>query len=403
VLGEATPARPGDTVWLLGGTYRGHFIGELSGTADAPIVIRRMPGSRVTLDADSSSDQATLLIRGAHVWYWGFEVTNSDPQRFQYRAGNPTTRGTGIDVRAPGVRIINVGVHDEGNGIGVWSSAEGAEVSGSLVYFNGIEGTDRGHGHGIYVQNIGPVKRIADNILFGGFGAGIHAYTENGYLDNLQLEGNVSFNNGALSAASEGMGFNILLGGFRLASNPVLRSNVAYVASPRGGNTELGYRAGCRDAIVEGNHFIGGDPLNLTNCESAVVRNNTVYGRIAPALEDTFPENRFMRTRPFENEVLVRPNRYEHGRAHIVVFNWQGLDAVTASVAEAHLRVGERYELRDAQNFYGPPILTGRYAGKAITLPMKGLTIARPSGAVPFPPAHSAPAFGVFVLVRAGS
>jgi hypothetical protein len=404
VLGAESPAKPGDTIWLLGGSYRGTYVSKVAGTAAAPIVIRRMPGTRVTLDGASAPEQTTLLVEGPHVWFWGFEVTNSDPHRMQYRAGNPTMRGTAIDVRGPGARVINAVVHDAANGIGVWSSAESAEINGCLVYFNGIEGTERGHGHGIYVQNTGPVKRITDNVLFEGFGAGIHAYTENGNLDNLQLEGNVSFNNGALSAASHGTQFNILLGGLRPAWNPVLRDNIAYVASETGSNTELGYRAGCHEAVVEGNYFVGGDPLNVTNCENVEMRDNTLYGHISPSVADAYPDNQFLRTRPTANEVFVRPNRYERGRAHIIVFNWERLQSVDVSAAGAYLRDGDRYEIRDAQNFYGRPLVTGTYwRFQRITIGMSNLMSASPVGDVPMQPIHSAPTFGVFIMLRRDS
>ena len=404
IIGASSPAKPGDTVWMLGGTYRGAFVSKVAGTAAAPIVIRRSPGARVIVDGADAADQTTLLIEGGYVWYWGLEVTNSDPHRVQHRAGNPTMRGTGIDVRAPGARVINSVVHDAGNGIAVWSSAPAAEVDGCIVYYNGVEGTDRGHGHGMYVQNTGPVKRISDNIVFGGFGAGIHAYTEHGDIDNLQIEGNTSFNNGALSAASHGTQLNILLGGLQVASNPVLKDNMTYVGTSAGSNVELGYRAGCHDAIVEGNYFAGGEPFNVTNCTDVDMTGNTLFGRIDASTEQRFPDNEYVRTRPTTNQVFVRPNRYERGRAHIVVFNWEGLASVDVSAAAAYLRDGDRFEIRDAQNLQGAPVAAGTYWRlKRLIVPMTQLTAAEPVGDVPMRPIHTVPTFAVFVMRRVGS
>ena len=39
-LSGSTPARPGDTIWLRGGTYLNSYTSWLEGTASAPITIR---------------------------------------------------------------------------------------------------------------------------------------------------------------------------------------------------------------------------------------------------------------------------------------------------------------------------------------------------------------------------
>ena len=403
-LGRSSPARAGDTIWLTGGVYGGSFVSDLLGTPEAPIVVRRLPGSRVTLDGGAAPERPTLTIRGANTWYWGFEVMNSDPNRIQHRSGNPTMRGTGVDIHGPGVRVINLVVHDAANGIAAWSPAGGAVIYGSLIYFNGIEGTDRGHGHGLYLQNVWPPKRVVDNIIFQGFGAGIHAYTEGGSLDNLQLEGNVLFDNGALSAASAGTQFNLLIGGLQTARYTHLRENFGYLAGQRGGNAELGYRAGCRDAVVEGNYFVGGDAFSVTNCENVRMRGNTFYGNVAHQLTEQFPENVYRPSPPRRTEVFVRPNQYEAGRAHIVVFNWEHLDSVDVTAAAAHLRDGDQYEIRDSQNYFGPPVRMGTFRRfQRLTVPMTGLTTSAPAGEVPLRPQHTAPTFATFVLLTRGS
>ncbi len=400
MLGRSSPARAGDTIWLTHGVYRGTFTSDLLGKPDAPIVVRRMPGARVTIDGGATPDRATLTIRGANTWYWGLEVTNSDPNRRQHRGGNPTMRGTGIDIHGPGVRVINAVVHDAANGIASWSQAGGAEVYGSLIYFNGIEGTDRGHGHGLYVQNVWPPKRIAENLIFQGFGAGIHAYTEAGNLDNLQFIGNVLFDNGALSAASGGTQFNMLVGGLQTTRYAELRENFGYLAGDRGGNAELGYRAGCIDAVAEGNYFAGGDAFSVTNCERLQMRGNTFYGNVPHGLATRFPENIYKPDPPRRTEVFVRRNQYEMGRAHILIFNWEHLKTVDVTAAGAHLRDGDRYEIRDAQNYFGEPVRTGTFRRfQGLSVPMTGLSTANPIGDVPLRPVHTAPTFGAFVLL----
>ena len=83
-LSHPGTVKPGDTIWLRGGTYTGNFTSYLKGTAKAPIVVRQYPGERVTLDgnvnpAASGSNAPVLTVNGngGYTWYWGFEVTNS--------------------------------------------------------------------------------------------------------------------------------------------------------------------------------------------------------------------------------------------------------------------------------------------------------------------------------------
>ena len=59
--------RPGDTIWLRGGTYPGGFDATLTGTSATPIVVRQYPGERATIDGN-------LHVHGAYAIYWGFEI-----------------------------------------------------------------------------------------------------------------------------------------------------------------------------------------------------------------------------------------------------------------------------------------------------------------------------------------
>src|SRR5947207_970143 len=54
-LGQPKGVAPGDTIWLLGGVYRGTWVSTLRGTPQAPIVVRQAPGARATLDGGASN------------------------------------------------------------------------------------------------------------------------------------------------------------------------------------------------------------------------------------------------------------------------------------------------------------------------------------------------------------
>jgi hypothetical protein len=94
----------------------------------------------------------------------------------------------------------------------------------------------------------------------------------------------------------------------------------------------------------------------------------------------------------------VRPNQYEQGRAHIVVYNWDLKDAVEVD-ARGLLPVGAKYEVRAAENYFGAPVLSGTYDGKPLRLAVNNLKTAQPIGAT-VRLETSAPEFAVFILLR---
>jgi PKD repeat protein len=345
-----------------------------------------------------TTNVVTLAVYGSNTWFMGFELTNSGGFRSNPVAGSlpPNRLGFSMDVYGPGTKILNMVIHDAGQGIGLWTAATGAEATGNIIFYNGWEGPDEGHGHGIYTQNQAPsVKRITENVLFDQFALGIQAYTESGAIDGIQLQGNVSFSNGVLSHLG-GYTDNLLIGGLQVAQTPSMTSNLTY--SPTGaGDQNLGYNAGCTNASVTGNTFVG--MFRLVNCLTGLsMTGNNFYGQTTGFTPSSFPSNTYLATRPTVNQVFVRPNPYETGRGHVVVYNWQLLSSVSVNLSSV-VTVGSSYEIRNAQNFYAAPVASGTYAGGSVSLPMGPLSVAAPAG-VAAPPA-TGPEFNVFVVLAA--
>jgi len=196
LAGPAT-VTPGNTIWLRGGTYAngpyfGGYWSNLTGTPDTPIVVLQYPGERATVTK-------FLFIRGGYTWYSGFEIVHSTPQ---------VGYAFGLDDRAPGTRLINLVVHDAAaSGMYIAPEAADAEVYGSIAYNNGR--TDR-LDHGIYCKSQTRLL-VRDNIVFDNWAYGIHCYANDGpYLRNIDLEGNVAFNNYVWGEPS---GADLLVGG----------------------------------------------------------------------------------------------------------------------------------------------------------------------------------------------
>ncbi|MBI3666959.1 MAG: right-handed parallel beta-helix repeat-containing protein, partial [Acidobacteria bacterium] len=363
-LSNRTLARAGDLLILRGGTYRGQLTSTLTGLENKPITLTHSPGERARIDG-------SLTVQGAWAVYRDFEVMNSGQDRTKERP-------TGVNIFGPHTKFINLIVHDAGNGMAFWSPAVDGEIYGCIIYRNGWQGPDpaRGSGHAIYSQNETGTKRIVDNILFNQFGWGIHAYTQEGSLSGFHFEGNVAFNNG--SATRQGYRYdNILVGGYRPAERITLISNYTYHTPGKGGKNRLGYTSANKDATVKDNYFAGGNPvLGLLGWEKATITGNTLYGSqnllgiVGPkgmaelpyeVDNNTYLEGEVAAPFVFQNKnfdfagwqqatgfdkhsrwipsptkrpsgvkVFIRPNQYEPGRAHIIVFNWDLSDTVAA-------------------------------------------------------------------------
>ncbi|MCC7124233.1 MAG: hypothetical protein IT178_05255 [Acidobacteria bacterium] len=392
-LSSHGPARGCDTILLRGGTYRGAFTSTVQGSDGAPVLIRQAPGERVTLDGDGSNE-AVLQVRGNWVWVMDIEVTNSHPSRESAQSGgwpSDLRRGTGVFAGGSHLKFINLVVHDVTRGFEIGSSSIDTEVYGSIVYYNGWTGPNgASNGHGIDTHNRAGTRRIADNILFAQYSHGIIAYSsDQDPTNNLVLEGNVLFNNGALSADRSGR--DILIGGGSVAQQPVLRDNVTYGAAP----VLLGFGAGCTGGIIEGNYFANAS-IDLAKCEATVTRN--VIARPAPALATAQPANTFLTEGPTGVEVRVRPNQYEPGRANIVVLNWDKREAVDVDLTNIGLTTSTPFEIRDAQDFFGAPLVTGQRGPGTVSVPMTMKMTSVPVG-YKGTLAHTTPEFSTLVVV----
>ena len=285
-LGAKSPAGPGDTVWLLGGTYRGGFTAKVSGKEGSPILFRQAPGERATVDCRVEGKGQTLFqVDGSWLVFRDFEVTCSDPKRETQEKGSSPgdiNRG-GINVMGSEDKFINLVVHDTAQGFGFWSSGEGGEIAGCIIYNNGWTGPDRGHGHAIYTQNKAGTKRLVDNIMFNQFCYGIHAYgSPRAFLVGYHIEGNVGFNNGAASRPTDRHP-NILVGAGSPGERITLVSNFTYHTG-LGGSVMLGYGALNKDVTLRDNYFVGG--MNVRWWEKVVGSGNTLVAGLAPLTLD---------------------------------------------------------------------------------------------------------------------
>lgn len=403
-LNHPTQVRPGDTIWLRGGSYGGTwriYRSSLAGYPWDPIQVRQYPGERAAIEG------SLFHFNGGFTHYVGFEIKNSSanhstteegpfPTTFQAIVdGQPVDMAVaGIDIRVPGVKLINLAVHDHiGGGIGVSIEARDFEISGCLVYYNGWQGGDRGHGHGIYAQSADPgTVSIHDSVFYGNYALGIQSSgASSSTTDNIHVRGNSVFLNGVLAREHQQ---NLLVGPFTgVAKNLILESNSIYDTQGSSSDVYLGYTGGLLTANIVGNYF--GTSVRFSVFQSGVtLTGNSFVGGAVQLDPTTYPANDYAPAKT--NVVRVRANGYEAGRALVTIFNWEMLSEVAVDLGGI-LGVGTAYEVRNAQDFFGLPVRQGIYEGGSILLPMAGLSVASPAGAGA--PPSTAPEFAAFVIL----
>lgn len=451
-LSGNTGVAPGDTIWLRGGSYGAGgatvFVSNLMGTASKPIFVRQYPGERATVDGG-------IHAAGGYVWFWGFEITNSNP----VRSGPPRGRPTGLNLhgRTGGHKAINLVIHDVGHpGIGFWNQRDGGEIYGCLVWGSGLldSSTPPGtpdnpwrRGSGVYAQNDAGTVLIHDSIWFRNFTTGINAYGEGGHVRGFDVEGNASFAN-----ADADLWFATIPGGGN--SNPIERlrivRNCTYKRPTGKQALQCGYKGTHTDVLVEDNYLVAGHAdytgvLFMRSFVNQLVTGNTIVARgvladnhIGPDaqkstwdrnayhggdgapirpfhLSNTDSENffnfagwrtatgfdqnsTFSPTYPTDTKVFIRPNRYEPGRAHVIIYNWSRQSSVPVDLSSV-IDSGSEFEIRDAQNYFGAPVVSGKYDGKPVAIPMNLTEVAPAVGdTAGLDLKHTAPEFGVFVV-----
>ena len=453
---------PGDTIWARGGIYIPNNPSwpslecYLQGSSNAPIIVRAYPGERPIFQEHpqynntNSYDQTILFHQtGGYVWFWGIEIRSTNTTRSTSVTGSDPTYGqlplpNSVDIEAPGDKLINMTIHDARGGVGTFVGGVNCEVYGCLIYNNGWDAPDRGHGHGIYPQNLTGTKHLSDNIIFNQFGVGIHGYTESSSLKHFLVEKNVVFNNSRIGQYPDiNVKEQILFGGGPPIQDLNLLNNYVYLPLTFNSTlVQLDYAASSNDNVVVANNYVaggsGGDnyAVSAPHYQSLIFTNNTVYSSNGYLLQFQSKPGYIVDTNTYygnssanfnnnstqynfagwqgagfdthssylantvpSNKVIVNRNAYEPKRANIIVYNWGNSNSVSVGVSSV-LSLGDNYEVRNAQDYFAPPVLSGTYNGSPLVLPMTNLTVVVPTGVTD---TNSVPTtgkqFNVFVLL----
>ena len=108
-------------------------------------------------------------------------------------------------------------------------------------------------------------------------------------------------------------------------------------------------------------------------------------------------DSRFTHERP-ANAVFVRPNRYEPGRGHVVVYNWQRGDSIDVDLSTI-VKPGRAYRVYHVAKLKSEPVASGVYRGARVRLPLEDIAFPRPAGHRPQADLTLTREFATFLVV----
>lgn len=440
-LGTNSPAKPGDTILLLGGTYEGKMDGikrvpfawAVSGTVEKPVVIKPAPGASVHLNG-------TATLSSSHAHYIGIEVGDLQWDIHQKNHQNETALWA---ISGEGAKVINCNFFGGSMGTGLWSPCKNLTVYGCLVHdFGFVADAGRGQGHAFYAQNETGTKTIEGNIAWRGCGWNLHVYTQTGQIIGFDVIDNIMYIAGSRADDPQTMD-NYLVAGYHPADRIRLIGNVGYqpnMAQEFRPNVRLSYyKTAVNQTGVAVNNYFAGAPFGLSVGEwkSMTLTNNTLWASrvlieinsnstgtgnrprdhkpdpknyridnntyLLPASDKAFryasqepllpgelltfgdwqnigfDKNSKVvpgkNGKPTGTKVFVFPNKYEKGRANVGVFNWDGLDKVAVDLSGA-LNKGQSFAIYNCLDItqtiaLSKPVVTGKYDGGAVEIPMR--------------------------------
>ena len=387
----------GDTVWLRGdpnmgvlGTYTSSsssnykLQSNVGGAANNPITYRAWPGERVILDSWDKVNLSTTAIINCGASYVNFRDIEFTCSKTSRGASPPS----GIWQNTAGVHnvnIINCIVHDNAATGLAWFGGGGSECYGCLFYYNGIINSNQQHN--IYFNDLLPnvttnYRNFENNIslysaayCLQGFASG----GSDGYWND-RIENNLIAVGGQIGSARVAGTWVVGTdtgGAVFQGANVLVKNNYVYDINPGTGNGtfDYGYNLGIGGSQIINNYMIGGlMRFNGVVGRPTTMTGNTFEGNFSmdgtahrPNSTD-FPGNTFTddNGQPGSGKVIVRfSNKYEKGRGHIGIFNWDASSTVAVNIGvddagKTLVASGDEYAIYWWPNFATKvPILAG--------------------------------------------
>src|SRR5260370_511374 len=153
---------PGDVIEVDAATYNeGCNLRDISGTADAPIILRGQPGPRPVLDGSGIDLSGDLPAPRALLQWWSSSHWRIEHLEF-VNASNGSGNGAGVRVTAASRNVVfrDLAIHD--CQMGAMSDTDSdIAIERSEIYRNGVAGS--GQAHNLYLQ--GALVRLFANYI----------------------------------------------------------------------------------------------------------------------------------------------------------------------------------------------------------------------------------------------
>jgi hypothetical protein len=340
----------GDTIWIASGTYKHRdrksgamgFEVRLAGSEKKPIHVRALPAQRVTIDGGLNVQPPST-----HLWLRDLEIIVSEnvgaSRRIEESGSHPQSYDRpwgGLNIYSGvGCKFINLIIHDNAQGVSWWTPSRDSELHGCIIYGNGWDAPDRGHGHAIYTQNDDGVKTISDCIMTGGYGYTLHAYGSNrADVNNYLVSGNIFYNAGPF-----------LIGSGKPSRNIRVLMNFLY-----GVPLQLGYDAPYNEDCEVSHNVLVNGTLAINKYRQVTKEDNVVLTKDDP--------------RPSGVRTVLRSNRFGSNRANVVILNWEKRSTIEIDPKD-FLKKGQSFHIVNPTNFFGQPIVSGTFDGRPIAVP----------------------------------
>lgn len=452
---------PGDTVILKNGTYTNasaaflmRFGSGVSGTLGNKITFQAETWRGVTLDCKNNQPAAgstgdpcisNPFTTSQYIKFKDLIITNSSTAtrittglpNVDDGQDNPAERPGPMTMNRKGWEIEHCIIKNNTMGFdGDGSAAAGPRSADWILnYYNGYSWSDRGHGHGVYVQATGTSESerltIKDTFNWNNGYAGVQVYTAGGSkLNYVTLDGAVIFKNGIgttghwLSTIArtpivwggEGNSSCNIAGEPLVSQFPIIKNSEVWEPRANSGGVSIGYRKGTYGLSMTNNFFAFNDAAIVISrvpstatvdglCANATISNNTIYGSISGANFPPLTCNEYgtgnvctgTNSLPTTGQRKVY-KKYDGraGEGALVVYNWSLASTVTFDPLQAGGFAGEAYNLY-TNNDPMTPIASATWNGTDIlTLNTSGYTPETIGGTGWDTPTESGPAFIVF-------
>lgn len=445
------------------------FASALVGTSNAPVIVRQYPNERAIIDGGIDAGGSWTTFWGFEITCSN-DRTNTLANRptalsingVGHKAINLVIYNTG---HAGIGSFQNEGEGREIHGCIIWGV--GIREYGIGEYTPTNPWT---RGAGMYLQNRYNTFSVTDNISSRNLTEGIKAYGENGFVNGFLLDGNITFNNNVAGLMVECLyniisnSTVINNSDYRSLKNTMgyfgytdLATHYGLIYSNNYQTTYPTYRQAAlwlkrwQSVSVLSNTIVttsfsnewsaatspttslggGGKFLELypiTNSMSYVINGNMYHGGVElwePFLPFRYeiyePEYSFTSwtntygfdlnssyttNLPTANVVVFRTNRYEIGRANLAIFNWQSNSTASVNLSGIGLTHGQRFEVRDAQDYLGTPVLTANFnaSSPTVSISLLNTNVSEVTGGyedqyILNPNVHTAPLFNAFVIL----